>query len=124
MEGRSSADARRPASAEGARSASDDGSISPEVDVGLDRLYHELKQHQQYGGAPTGHIILRPGEDLATVVWGYCILFATFCFFVSSIYAILLSKIMPDTGNGALSIPFYPLFGVFSEFNCHYFGSL
>ena len=88
-----------------ARPPSDDGSVHgyndkvKEIDVGVDRLYHELKQHQQYGGTPVGHIILRPGEDLATVLWGFVLLIGAFVFFVSSMYAILVSKIMPDTGN-------------------------
>lgn len=95
----------RSGSTEASRPPSDDGSAyghndkAKEIDVGVDRLYHELKQHQQYGGTPIGHIILRPGEDLATVLWGFVLLIGAFVFFVSSMYAILVSKIMPDTGN-------------------------
>eukprot|EP01043_Picozoa_sp_COSAG02_P004545 COSAG02_NODE_120_length_35326_cov_39.000823_5_plen_222_part_00 len=95
----------RSGSTEDSRPLSDDGSAyghndkAKEIDVGVDRLYHELKQHQQYGGTPVGHIILRPGEDLATVLWGFVLLIGAFIFFVSSMYAILVSKMMPDTGN-------------------------
>lgn len=96
---------RRSVSTEGARPSSDDGSVlghddkDKEIDIGVDRIYHELKQHQQYGGTPVGHIILRPGEDLATVLWGFVLLIGAFVFFVSSMYAIIVSKMMPDTGN-------------------------
>lgn len=97
--------ARRSGSTEGSRPPSDDGSVHGHsdkdkgIDIGVDRIYHELKQHQQYGGTPVGHIILRPGEDLATVLWGFVLLIGACVFFVSSMYALLVSKMMPDTGN-------------------------
>ena len=69
------------------------------VDVGVDRMMQELKQHQQYGGMPVGHIIVRPGEDWATVLWGCLLLGCTFLFFVGSLYAIVVAKHMPTTGN-------------------------
>jgi hypothetical protein len=107
-------DARRSGSAEASRPPSDGGGgekdrgsgdrgsggeREKEIDVGVDRLYHELRQHQKYGGTPVGHIILRPGEDLATVLWGFVLLIGAFIFFVSSIYSILVAKMMPLTGN-------------------------
>jgi hypothetical protein len=33
-----------------------------------------------------------------TYLWGYCLLFATFTFFVGCLYAMFGSKCMPDTG--------------------------
>ena len=55
-------------------------------------------------GTPVGQIILRPGEDLATMVWGCLLLLASFCFFVLSIYAMLVSEHMPDTGASASNL--------------------
>jgi len=75
-----------------------DGVTEPSnIDVaGIDAAM--ITQKQQYGGTPVGQIILRPGEDLATMVWGCLLLLASFCFFVLSIYAMLVSEHMPDTG--------------------------
>eukprot|EP01047_Picozoa_sp_COSAG01_P107158 COSAG01_NODE_36199_length_520_cov_54.494062_1_plen_137_part_10 len=73
------------------------GSGSP-LDVGIDPAIVALTQKRSYGGAPVGQIIPRLGEDVATMVWGCLLLLFSFCFFVCSIYAMLISEHMPDTG--------------------------
>eukprot|EP00026_Physarum_polycephalum_P021850 Phypoly_transcript_25421.p1 GENE.Phypoly_transcript_25421~~Phypoly_transcript_25421.p1 ORF type:complete len:103 (+),score=12.88 Phypoly_transcript_25421:96-404(+) len=37
-----------------------------------------------------------------TVLWGYVLLICTFIFFVGTIYAMVVSKFMPHTGNKIL----------------------
>lgn len=74
------------------------GRAEASLDVGIDPAMIALTQKQQYGGTPVGQIILRPGEDISTVAWGWLLLLGAFVFFIVSVYSLLVSEYMPETG--------------------------
>ena len=38
-------------------------------------------------------------QKTTAAAWGYCIIILTYTFFITTMYAILISKLMPDTGK-------------------------
>jgi hypothetical protein len=63
--------------------------------------------------SPTNHPKTR---KTTTPVWGYILLVATFLLYLISMYAIVVSKLMPDTGNYYLDAIKHDWYNLFFSF--------